>query len=95
MAVKIIIKRAVPDEKARELGLLLRQLRSLTMSREGYISGETLKRFDKPGESLVISTWRSIDDWREWLLSRERQELQNKIDDLLGVKTSYEVYIYE
>lgn len=94
MAAKILIKRAVPKEKEAELAVLLRELRVLTMNREGYISGETLKRFDKPGESLVISTWESVDHWREWVLSKERISIQEKIDRLLGMETEYEIYTY-
>lgn len=94
MAAKILIKRLVPKEKEAELAVLLRELRVLTMNREGYISGETLKRFDKPGESLVISTWESVDHWREWVLSKERIAIQEKIDRLLGMETDYEIYTY-
>ena len=94
MAAKILIKRRVPKDKEAQLAVILRELRVLTMNREGYISGETLKRFDKPGESLVISTWASVDQWREWVLSGERIEIQKKIDELLGVETEYEIYSY-
>ena len=94
MAIKVLIKRKVSEDREKELGVLLRQLRSLTMGRAGYISGETLRRFDKPGENLVISTWQSPDDWREWVLSRERAEIQDRIDTLLGEKTEYEIYAY-
>lgn len=94
MAAKILIKRKVPKDKEAQLAAILRELRVLTMNRAGYISGETMKRFDKPGESLVISTWESVDQWREWVLSGERIEIQKKIDDLLGVETEYEIYAY-
>ncbi|MDM8524968.1 antibiotic biosynthesis monooxygenase [Desulfococcaceae bacterium HSG8] len=94
MAVKILIKRQVPEGKEKELAVLLTRLRTLTMSRSGYISGETLKRFDKPGETLVISTWRSVDEWREWVLNKERTDIQDQIDELLGQKTDYEIYVY-
>jgi heme-degrading monooxygenase HmoA len=95
MAVKIMIKRKVPEDKSQKLNVLLKQLRTLTTNRNGYISGETLKRFDKPGENLVISTWQSFDDWREWVLSKERIDLQNQIDELLGAETEYEIYTYD
>ncbi len=95
MAVKILIKRKVPETKEKSLNALLMELRAFTMNQPGYISGETLKRMDDPGEYLVISTWRSIDDWREWILSKERGEIQNKIDELLGVETQYEIYAYD
>ena len=94
MAVKIFIKRQVAEDKEKDLTLLLTELRTLTMKQPGYISGETLRRFDKPGETLVISTWQSVDDWREWVLSKERTELQDKIDLLLGEKTEYEIYVH-
>ena len=92
MAVKVLIKRKVAEKQIPELDLLLRKLRALTLSRKGYISGESFTRMDLPGVSLVISTWQSIDDWREWVLSKERVELQEQIDKLLGEKTEYEIF---
>lgn len=94
MAVKIIIKRIVPEEKVKYLTPLLKQLRAFATNQSGYISGETLKRMDNPGEYLVISTWQSVEDWDRWILSEERKAVQNKIDVLLGKKTEYEVYTY-
>ena len=94
MAVKIIIKRIVPEEKVKNLTPLLKQLRSLATNQPGYISGETLKRMDNPGEYLVISTWQSAGEWDRWILSEERKGVQDKIDVLLGKKTEYEVFTY-
>ena len=95
MAVKIIIKRIVPQNKAEALKPLLQKLRNLAIQQPGYISGETFKRIDRPGESLVVSTWQSMDNWREWVLSDERRGTQEKIDHLLGEKTDYEIYMYD
>jgi len=94
MAVKIIIKRIVPEEKVRNLTPLLKQLRALAANQTGYISGETLKRMDNPGEYLVISTWQSAGDWDRWISSQEKKGVQDKIDVLLGKKTEYEIYTY-
>lgn len=94
MAVKIIIKRRVSEPQYSELAPLLKQLRVLAMNQAGYVSGETLQRVDDPNECLVISTWQSIDDWRAWVLNKERVEIQNDIDSLLGEKTEYEIYNY-
>lgn len=95
MAVKIIIKRIVPESKAEALKPLLQKLRNLAMQQSGYISGETFKRVDRSGENLVVSTWKSMDDWRAWVISDERIGTQEKIDYLLGEKTEYEVYTYD
>ena len=73
MSVKILIKRVVPEDKAKEMIPLFRQMRALATQQPGYISGETLKSLDKPDEFLVISTWQSSNDWEKWLISKERQ----------------------
>ena len=90
--VKIFIKRKVLHENIIDLTMKLKQLRSLTLSQPGYISGETLKRIDIPDECIVISTWRSIDDWNSWYKHEKRIKIQEEIDRLLGVKTEYSVY---
>lgn len=92
MTVKIFIKRKVSPTNVLDLTVLLKKLRSLTLNQSGYIYGETLKRLDKQDECMVISTWRSIDDWNAWLNNDERIAIQREIDTLLGEKTEYEVY---
>jgi heme-degrading monooxygenase HmoA len=94
MAIKILITRTVPPEKAREMLSLLREMRSLATTQVGYISGETLKSNDRPDVYLVISSWKSPEDWEKWLLSAERQALQEKMDGVLGGKTTYEMFNY-
>ncbi len=92
MTVKIFIKRKVSPTNVLDLTVLLKKLRSLTLSQSGYIYGETLKRVDRQDESMVISTWRSLDDWNAWVNNSERIAIQDEIDRLLGGKTEYSVY---
>jgi len=93
--IRIHIRRNVPEDKADDLKLLINRLRGVTMGTPGYIAGETLKRIDKPGESLVVTKWQSEFYWEQWLQSKERAEIQDKIDQLLGGETQYEVYDYD
>ena len=93
--IRIHIRRNVTEDKADELKLLINRLRGVTMGTPGYIAGETLKRIDKPGESLVVTKWQSEFYWKLWLESEERAEIQSKIDQLLGSETVYEVYEYD
>ena len=93
--IRIHIRRKVPEDKIDDLKVLINQLRGMTMGTPGYIAGETLKRVDKPGESLVVTKWQSEFYWEQWLQSKERAELQNKIDRLLGEPTQYEIYEYD
>ena len=94
MSVKILIKRNVPEDKAKKMLPLFKQMRVMANSQPGYISGETMRRLDLPDEFLVISYWQSSDDWEKWVQSNERKEVQAKIDALLGGKTDYEIYHY-
>jgi len=92
MTVKIIIQRKVKDENVVELTMLLKKLRSLTLEQSGYISGETLSRLDDKEETLVISSWRTVEDWNSWVNDPKRTAIQTEIDKLLGQETEYAMY---
>ncbi len=92
MTAKIVIKRQVPPNKEKSLLPLIKALRIATTKQDGYISGETLQRIDKPGETVVISTWESVKDWTRWEKDPERIALQDKIDALLDRETEYKIY---
>ncbi|MEQ9825465.1 MAG: antibiotic biosynthesis monooxygenase family protein [Puniceicoccaceae bacterium] len=92
MAIKVILYRRVPAEKANELKPLLLEMRSLALAQRGYVSGETLMNADDPEEYIVISTWNNESNWDEWLHNDSRMAIQDKIDQLLGRRTMYQVY---
>ena len=94
MLVKVLIKRRVTQEKEAALLDLITQLRTHASKQPGYISGETMRHVSNPEEYLVISTWDSLEDWERWVASPPRKALQDKIDALLGRKTSYDIYHY-
>jgi heme-degrading monooxygenase HmoA len=93
MAVKILIKRSIGQGVVPVIRPLIVELRAHAMKQHGYISGETLKCIDRPGEYLVISTWNSLDDWNKWLESQERKILEDKIDSITGRATEYTTYV--
>ena len=94
MAVKILIRRKVPKGKEGQLLPLLLDLRSKATTQPGYISGETLRNVDDPQETIVISTWQSVENWKAWEGSKGRGEILNKIDALVGEAATYGVYYY-
>jgi len=93
MAVKILITRSIGQEVAPVVRPLIVELRAHAMKQSGYISGETLKCIDRPGEYLVISTWQSLDEWNKWLNSQERKILEKKIDSITGQTKEYSTYV--
>lgn len=93
--IKVHIRRKVSPQKRDKLQVLINKLRALTMGQPGYIAGETLKRVDTPGESLVVSKWQSTEYWKQWVESTQRAEIQAQIDQLLGEETHYEINEYD
>lgn len=93
--IRIHIRRRVSEDNQEALMTLINQMRSTIVGSPGYVSGETLKRIDQPGEVLVISKWQSQFYWKQWHASRERAALQADIDQLLEEETQYEIYEYE
>jgi heme-degrading monooxygenase HmoA len=94
MAIKVIITRKVTRGRERDLLPLLMELRTKAMNQKGYISGETLKGISDPDEFLVISTWKSSEDWKTWEDNPERRAIQSKIDAILEEKTVARAYLY-
>ena len=92
MPVQVIIKRKWQVDKPGELLPLLTELRSLAKEQPGYISAETLRSLDDPEDFLVIAKWETPDDWQKWFHSKERRDIQGKVDSLIGEKTFYEVF---
>ena len=92
MSIQVIIKRKWQTNNPEALFPLLTEIRSLAQKQPGYISGETLRSLDDPEDYIVISQWETADDWKKWLQSKERRNLQGKVDSLIGERTFYEVF---
>ncbi len=93
MSVEVMIKRKIKQgPQARKLVPLILQLRALATYQPGYISGRTLFNLENPEDCLVISEWQSLEDWYNWMRSKDRTEIQNKIDALTGEETEYGIY---
>jgi heme-degrading monooxygenase HmoA len=92
MPVQVIIKRKLIVDKPDEIFPLFSKLHSLATQQPGYIHSTTLKNIDKPEEYMVISTWETADDWKTWFQSKERRDLQGRVDSLIGERTHYSIY---
>ncbi len=92
MAVHVIIKRKIKMNHPEELVPLLQELRVRAEKQEGYISSETLQNIDSPDEILVVSKWNTAESWKFWFDSKERRDIQGKVDSLIGERTFYDIF---
>jgi heme-degrading monooxygenase HmoA len=95
MAIKVLIQRKVKPGKEKELREVVKELRSVAVRTSGYISGETLRSIEEPSLHLVISAWKSIEDWKRWLNSSERKALEERTLPILEEPTKVSSYEYE
>jgi heme-degrading monooxygenase HmoA len=92
MAVHVVIKRKFQINKPEKLVPLLRELSIGAQAQTGYISTETLQSVESPEECMVVSKWETAEDWERWFTSKERRDIQNQVDSLIGERTFYEVF---
>lgn len=71
---------------------LLSQLNLRAQQQSGYLSTVTLQSTDDPEDYLVISQWETAEDWKKWFSSKERRDIQGKVDSLIGERTFYEIF---
>ncbi len=90
MAVKILIQRKIRPGREKELNDAVRELRSKAIHAQG-----TLHSVEDPSIHLVISTWKSIEDWHNWFTTPERKAFQQKVDAMLEEPTRVTPYQYE
>jgi len=94
MTIKIIIDRKIRKGKEAEVFDLLKELRSKAISSKGYISGETLRALSDPHNYVVVSTWQSADDWKNWEKNSERKKIQARIERLMVRPSKTKIYLH-
>ena len=90
--VRVVIQRHLKEGKKGGLMPLLRELRAAAMHYPGYITGETLANTGDPSIISVLSTWQSLEDWKAWEKSEQRNKLYGKIESLLVEKPKVSIY---
>jgi heme-degrading monooxygenase HmoA len=90
--VRIVIERHLKEGKRGDLLPLLRELRAVARHQSGYVTGETLASAGDPSIISVLSTWRSLEEWKAWEKSEQRIKLYKKIESLLVEKPKVTIY---
>ena len=90
--VRIIIERHLRAGKQGELIHWLKELRTAAIDQPGYVSGETLASTEDASIISVLSTWRSLGDWKRWEGSEQRIKLEQQIKPLLLEMPKVRIY---
>ena len=93
MIAKILIKRRFKPGHTAQIVALLNEIRSRAMHQPGYLSGETLVKRGYPNNMVVISTWRSPEDWQRWRDSGERSTFEAMLEVYQERPTDYDEYL--
>jgi heme-degrading monooxygenase HmoA len=93
MIAKILIKRRFKDGNTPQIVALLNEIRSRAMHQPGYMSGETLVKRGYPNNMVVISTWRSPEEWQRWRDSDERNTFEAMLEAYQERPTEYEEFL--
>jgi heme-degrading monooxygenase HmoA len=93
MIAKILIKRRFKDGHTPQIVALLNEMRTHALHQPGYMSGETLIQSGYPNNMVVISTWRSFEDWQRWRDSDERNTFEAMLEAYQERPTDYEEFL--
>jgi heme-degrading monooxygenase HmoA len=92
MPIKVFIKRHIIKGRVEKAVAMLEKFRDMAKTEPGYISGETLINHYDSRSIMVVSTWRTIEDWVRWQSSDKRAGNEAMIESLLEQPTKYEIY---
>jgi heme-degrading monooxygenase HmoA len=92
MGVMVISKRVIGGDREKEALTLLSDLKRLAKDEPGFNSEELWRHLEKTDEYLLVRSWDSEEDWRNWLSNPKRVAIEEKIESLLGRKTEYSAY---
>jgi heme-degrading monooxygenase HmoA len=81
--IRVLIDRVFAQGMEEELRGIEQEARQQAVKIAGYISGESLRDTSNPQHNLVISTWRSREDWERWMASDRRKTVTTRITPLL------------
>lgn len=92
MSVYVIIKRKLRMNQPDKLLPLMNELNRQAKKQPGYLSTVTLQSTEDPEDYMVMSQWETADAWNHWFVSKERRDVQSKVESLIGERTFYEIF---
>lgn len=92
MTIKILIKRQFKNASKKNVSEVIYEFRKLAMKEKAYISSESMYGCDDPNLILVVSMWKTKEDWDKYMKSPARVKAEKRCADLFEKPTEYESY---
>ena len=81
--IRVVIERRLAEDGEELIQHTMRDLRREAIHQPGYVSGETLRDTANPNHFLILSTWRTREEWETWADSSRRREIEDRIGQML------------
>ena len=81
--IRVIIERWLAEGGDAAIEKMMRDLRREAIHSPGYVTGETLRDVADPQHFVIISTWRTREEWRAWASSPKRRQIEDQIGVIL------------
>lgn len=79
-------------KQGADLQSVLLRLREHAMSYPGYVGADNLVNDKDPSIVAIITSWDSLEQWRDWQESRMRAEIMKEAKPLLEEELRVSVY---
>jgi len=79
-------------KQGADLQPVLLRLREHAVSYPGYVGAENLVSDKDPSIVAIITTWDSVEHWRNWQESKRRGEIMKEAEPLLEEELRVSVY---
>ncbi|PLX40096.1 MAG: antibiotic biosynthesis monooxygenase [Deltaproteobacteria bacterium] len=89
--IRVIIERKVASAMELAFHQATKRARIGAIAMDGYLGGETLRDVENHHHYIIISTWKSLGHWHQWLDSEERQQLDMELLPCLEEPESFTV----
>jgi heme-degrading monooxygenase HmoA len=93
MAVKVLIRRRIEKRHLSQFRRFLMALEGWASKHSDFFYGENLENPKNPGEYLCISTWRSIEAFKQWSHNLTSRQMEQQMTICFGMQSEGAIYI--
>jgi heme-degrading monooxygenase HmoA len=81
--IRVIIERHIAESLEGPYEQASRDILQQAFHAPGFIAGESLKNAFDPNHRIIMSKWRTVQDWQEWFASPERKQMMRELSPML------------